>query len=509
MSACVISDLIKTSFRNFMFAHTVPASFSYKNVRKFYVCVISYPDWPLVEPQYCTDYAGWEGYLQKSDSTSMDIQRYYEVLELAPEASLEDVLQAYKDLVNVWHPDRFSKTPRLMGKAERKLKEVNEAYENLQFYLASQAQSKREGDAQTGAYGNAVSRGITDEKPKKASRNLARKYPLARCLARFIDYLLFALLLISLNIYAALSRLGIPTPLFPIISTFAWVFVEAALLCALGTSPGKWLLKTAIIDRSLKKPGYFGALRRSLSVWCNGIGTGIFFIAPVTMAISYQRLRKEGYAPWDREGRFSLIHGKVSGRRFFFAFLFIVTFSVLNTYEIHEQIDFVSVNMMAPKILDGKAAQRGETAPVAQDPAAQTRQVQATDDYVEAQYRLGKACYELSRYKEAIEALKQVVRIRPDFAEAQYGLGVSYANIRLYGEATKALMQAIQLKPHYAEAHHILGFVSLNIGNKKAAIKQYEILKDLDKDLANELLAYMEIPTPADGTAPKKKPLGF
>ena len=471
--------------------------------------MISYFRLTTSRPQYCTVYAGWEGYLQKSDSTSMDIQRYYEVLELAPEASLEDVLQAYKDLVNVWHPDRFSKTPRLRGKAERKLKEVNEACEKLQFYLSSQAQSKREGDAQTGAYGNAVSRGITDEKPKKASRNLARKYPLARCLARFIDYLLFALLLISLNIYAVLSRLDIPTPLFPIISTFAWVFVEAALLCTLGTSPGKWLLKTAIIDRSLKKPGYFGALRRSLSVWCNGIGTGIFFIAPVTMAISYQRLRKEGYAPWDREGRFSLIHGKVSGRRFFFAFLFFVTFSVLNTYEIHEQIDFMSVKMMASKILYGKAAQRGETAPVAQDPAAQIRQVQATDDYVDAQYRLGKACYELSRYKEAIEALKQVVRIRPGFAEAQYGLGVSYANIRLYGEATKALMQAIQLKPHYAEAHHILGFVYLNIGNKKAAIKQYEILKDLDKALANELLAYMDIPAPAKGISPKKKPLGL
>lgn len=430
----------------------------------------------------------------------MDIQRYYEVLELNPGASLKDVLQAYKDLVNVWHPDRFSKTPRLRNKAEKKLKEINGAYEKLQSYLSDLEQLKREGAAQIGAYGDAISRDITDEKPKKASRNLARKYPLARCLARFIDYLLFGLLLGSLNVYAILLRLDIPAPLFPIIATFAWVFVEAALLSVLGTSPGKWLLKTTIIDRSLKKPGYFGALRRSLSVWCNGIGTGIFFIVPVTMAISYQRLKKEGYAPWDREGRFSLIHGKVSGQRFFSAFLFFVSFSVLNTYEIHQQTDVMSMNMEALK---------GGTASLAKDPVAQKRQVQATDDYSDAQYRLGKACYELGRYEEAIEALKQVVRIRPGFAEAQYGLGVSYANIRLYGEATKALMQAIQLKPHYAEAHHILGFVYLNIGNKKAAIKQHEILKDLDENLANELLAYMEIPAPAKGLAPKKKPLDF
>jgi tetratricopeptide (TPR) repeat protein len=439
----------------------------------------------------------------------MDIQQYYEVLELDPEAPSEDVFQAYKDLANVWHPDRFSKIPRLRAKAEKKLKEINEAYEKLQSYLSNLEQLKREKAAQIGAYGHAISRDIADEKTKKASRNLSRKYPLARCLARFIDYLLFGLLMGCLNVYAILLRLDIPAPLFPIISTFAWVFVEATLLCALGTSPGKWLLKTTIIDKSLKRPGYFGALRRSLSVWCNGMGTGIFFIAPVTMAISYQRFRKEGYAPWDREGKFSLIHRKVSGRRFFFAFLLFVTFSLLNTYEIHNQIDFMSVNMMASKSLDGKAAQKGETASVAQEPAAQKRQEQATDDYVDAQYRLGKACYELSRYKEAIEALKQVVRIRPGFAEAQYGLGVSYANIRHYSEATKALVQAIQLKPHYAEAHHILGFVYLNIGNKKAALTQHQILKGLDKDLANELLAYIDIPAPAKGIAPKKKPLGF
>jgi tetratricopeptide (TPR) repeat protein len=439
----------------------------------------------------------------------MDIRQYYDILELDPGVSSEDVARAYKDLVNVWHPDRFSGIPRLRIRAENKLKEVNEAYEKLQSYLSELEQSKREPDAQIGAYGNSISRDITEEKPKKTSRDLARKYPLTRCMARFIDYLLFGLLLGYLNVYGILLRLDIPAPLFPIISTFAWVFVEAALLSALGTSPGKWLLKTTIIDRSLEKPGYFGVLRRSLSVWCNGMGTGIFFIFPVTMAISYQRLRKDGYAPWDREGRFYLIHGKVGTPRFLFAFLLFVIFSVLNTYEIHEQTNLMRVSMQELKDPDEMEAQRGETASVAQDTAAQEHQVQATADYAEAQYRLGKACYELGRYEEAVEALKQVVRISPGFAEAQYRLGVSYANIRLYREATKALIQAIQIKPDYAEAHHILGFVYLNIGNKKAAIKQQEILKGLDKGLANELLAYIDIPASANGIAPKKKPLGF
>jgi nucleotide-binding universal stress UspA family protein len=53
--------------------------------------------------------------------------------------------EAYRDLVQVWHPDRYSYNPRLRSKAEEKLKEVNNAYELLQRVLAnSNTESKRE-----------------------------------------------------------------------------------------------------------------------------------------------------------------------------------------------------------------------------------------------------------------------------------------------------------------------------------------------------------------------------
>lgn len=62
----------------------------------------------------------------------MDADRLYAVLELVPGASAEDVKAAYIDLVKVWHPDRFhGESSRLREKAERKLKEINEAYEKL------------------------------------------------------------------------------------------------------------------------------------------------------------------------------------------------------------------------------------------------------------------------------------------------------------------------------------------------------------------------------------------
>lgn len=69
----------------------------------------------------------------------MNIRQCYEVLELNPPVSPDDLKQAYKDLVQVWHPDRFSHNPRLRQKAEEKLKQINLAYESLEPLLTQQA----------------------------------------------------------------------------------------------------------------------------------------------------------------------------------------------------------------------------------------------------------------------------------------------------------------------------------------------------------------------------------
>ena len=43
----------------------------------------------------------------------MDINKCYEILEVNKDATPDQVKQAYKDLVNIWHPDRVSNNPRL------------------------------------------------------------------------------------------------------------------------------------------------------------------------------------------------------------------------------------------------------------------------------------------------------------------------------------------------------------------------------------------------------------
>ena len=68
----------------------------------------------------------------------MNIEQSFEMLELDRGASTDEIKRSYKDIVTVWHPDRFSNNPRLKQKAEEKLKEVNVAYDTLKSYLSSE-----------------------------------------------------------------------------------------------------------------------------------------------------------------------------------------------------------------------------------------------------------------------------------------------------------------------------------------------------------------------------------
>ena len=69
------------------------------------------------------------------------VEAALQTLELDRTASREEIKQAYKDLVVVWHPDRFPHNPRLRQKAEEKLKRFNQAYEHLKGWQPVQPTS--------------------------------------------------------------------------------------------------------------------------------------------------------------------------------------------------------------------------------------------------------------------------------------------------------------------------------------------------------------------------------
>ncbi|TFG50228.1 MAG: tetratricopeptide repeat protein [Candidatus Brocadiia bacterium] len=100
---------------------------------------------------------------------------------------------------------------------------------------------------------------------------------------------------------------------------------------------------------------------------------------------------------------------------------------------------------------------------------------------------LGFACCGIGRYQEAIEAFKQVIRIKPD-AIAYNNLGVAYGKSGRYQEAIEAYKQAIKLKQDFADAHFGLGLAYLKSSDKTSALQEYKILKTLDAAMAEKLL---------------------
>lgn len=82
---------------------------------------------------------------------------------------------------------------------------------------------------------------------------------------------------------------------------------------------------------------------------------------------------------------------------------------------------------------------------------------------------------------------EQLVKLDPGNADAYMGLGdVSY-ELEKYEEATTAYKETIKLQPDNSVCHFNLAKTYLKMGNRDLALKQYETLKALDKELANNL----------------------
>lgn len=54
-----------------------------------------------------------------------------QILELDAGPGIPEIRRAYRELVKVWHPDRFQDDGHLKDRAEKKLKELNGAYDWL------------------------------------------------------------------------------------------------------------------------------------------------------------------------------------------------------------------------------------------------------------------------------------------------------------------------------------------------------------------------------------------
>jgi curved DNA-binding protein CbpA len=72
----------------------------------------------------------------RNPSMTKEILECFELLEVSPSASLDEVKRARNEMSKVWHTDRFSPDDvKLQSKALEKMKQINTAYEKLKdFY---------------------------------------------------------------------------------------------------------------------------------------------------------------------------------------------------------------------------------------------------------------------------------------------------------------------------------------------------------------------------------------
>ena len=65
----------------------------------------------------------------------MNLDTAYKILELEETSDLSEVRTAYRDLAEIWHPDKYVYKPRLAEKAAAKMKEINCAYDVIQEHF--------------------------------------------------------------------------------------------------------------------------------------------------------------------------------------------------------------------------------------------------------------------------------------------------------------------------------------------------------------------------------------
>ena len=109
-------------------------------------------------------------------------------------------------------------------------------------------------------------------------------------------------------------------------------------------------------------------------------------------------------------------------------------------------------------------------------------------NYAEAHMNLGVALAQQGKISEGLDHYSRALQISPDYAEAHINMGIELATEGKINEAVEHFSKAVEIKPNSAEAHYNLGKAYLFLKNRSAALEQYNILKDLNSKLAEELM---------------------
>lgn len=164
--------------------------------------------------------------------------------------------------------------------------------------------------------------------PVQIEATVVQVRPWVRYWARMMDiYLISIVVGVTIGVIApdALNEKG-ADQLFGLACIFAWVFVESLLLSTIGTTPGKWLLRTRLIPPAGTALSYSIALSRSFKVWWRGLGIGFPLVGFFTMIVAHGNLTKNGITSWDKDDGFTVVHHRIGPLRIIVAVAFCAAF---------------------------------------------------------------------------------------------------------------------------------------------------------------------------------------
>ena len=124
--------------------------------------------------------------------------------------------------------------------------------------------------------------------------------------------------------------------------------------------------------------------------------------------------------------------------------------------------------------------------------------IQLKPDQWQPHYELGIAQYRQKLFSEAALSFQETIKRGESIdsasrietlARSHYFLGDSYRMSKKFTEAIKAYQEAIKIDDELDLAYFGLGMAYVGLGNSSAARQQYAKLRDMNRDLAAELLA--------------------
>lgn len=92
-----------------------------------------------------------------------------------------------------------------------------------------------------------------------------------------------------------------------IVSVFLAALVGAVVVGATGSSIGKAIFGVRVVDGTMRPIGLWRGLKRELTIWLIGLGTGIAVVSLITLVISYRRLTLRATTLWD-QGQHLVLH---------------------------------------------------------------------------------------------------------------------------------------------------------------------------------------------------------